>query len=67
MALARPARRGPVPGWAWGRLELLGQGLGLGGARLSVLGRVRVEVAGEGQVVALAVPAAEVEEEAAEE
>jgi hypothetical protein len=34
---------------------------------LSVLGRVRVEVAGEGQVVALAVPAAEVEEEAAEE
>ena len=67
MVLARPARRGPVPGWAWARLEPLVQGLGLGGARLSVLGRVRVEVAGEGQVVALAVPAAEVEEEAAEE
>ena len=62
MVLARPARRGPVPGWAWGRLEPVVQGLG--GARVSVLGRVLVEVAVEVQA-AVAVAEVEVEVQAA--
>ena len=64
MVLARPARRGPVPGWAWARLEPLVQGLEGARVSVSVLGRVLVEVAVEVQVAA-AVAEVEVEVQAA--